>query len=53
MADDDLTTVFKPPWRILRHASGNYHIVDANERTLCWIYVRGKQITDHKLFRRR
>jgi hypothetical protein len=49
MADDDLTAVFKPPWRILRHKSGNYQFVDATGRNLCWLYVRGKQVSDHKL----
>src|SRR5438552_7331370 len=49
MADPDLLAAFKPPWRILRHESGNYHIVDATDRTLCWIYVRGSQATDYKL----
>ena len=49
MADPDLLAVFKPPWRILRHEGGNYHIVDATDRTLCWIYVRGSQVTDYKL----
>src|SRR5205823_3328328 len=24
--DPDLLAIFKPPWRILRHGSGNYHI---------------------------
>jgi hypothetical protein len=41
--EPDLLAIFKPPWRILRHESGNYHILDAGGRTLCWIYVRGKQ----------
>ena len=47
--DRDLLDIFKPPWRILRHKSGNYHVVDAAGRELCWIYVKGKQVTDHKL----
>jgi hypothetical protein len=47
--EPDLLSIFKPPWRILRHESGNYHIVDATDRTLCWIYVRGSQVSDFKL----
>jgi len=47
--DRDLLDIFKPPWRILRHRSGNYHVVDAAGRELCWIYVKGKQVIDHKL----
>ena len=49
MSEPELLATFKPRWRILRHESGNYHIVDASERTLCWIYVRGGQTTDYKL----
>src|SRR6476469_4735401 len=49
LVDRDLLDIFKPPWRILRHKSGNYHVVDAAGRELCWIYVKEKQVTDHKL----
>ena len=48
-SDPELLATFKPPWRILRHESGNYHMVDASDRTLCWIYVWGSQTTDYKL----
>jgi hypothetical protein len=35
MSEPNLLTLFKPPWRILRHESGNYRIVDATDRVLC------------------
>jgi len=47
--EPSLLSIFKPPWRILRHESGNYRILDAADRTLCWIYVKGSRTMDQML----
>jgi hypothetical protein len=51
MIEPNLLAIFKPPWRLLRHESGNYRIVYAGGRVLCWIHVRGEQSSDYNLLR--